>query len=256
MNTSDELTPICYSRNFLTEVIVRVDLVSPIEKLQSQLPKRISSRALKHFPIPEPQKKIQAQVHLAAGEVSTKHIEITEWNFYGQNRGKHLRFGPDAFWVKYSRYESYEKLRDEFREVTEAFFSEFDDAQPSRLGMRYINQIEIAGDNPLDWQEQIEDSLLGMFGYIVEDGKPTRIFNTYETAFDEFNLRFQFGVFNPDYPAPIRQRQFTLDYDAYFQGALEPSEIEENLDLFHSEIQKLFEKNITAKTREALNEKP
>lgn len=256
MSASEDLRSICYSRNFLKQVVARVDLVSPVLHLRSDLPKSISKSVLEHFPIPEPKKKIRQQIHLEEGEFETLQLEETEWNFFGKNRGKHLRLSPEAFWVEYSKYESYEKLRDEFQDVTKAFFEEFDEAQPSRLGVRYVNVFDIAGDDPLDWQELIEDSLLGIFGYAMGSGQPTRIFNTYETAFEDFNLRFHSGVFNSDYPAPIRQRQFILDYDAYHQGALEPSEIAANLDSFHSEIQKLFERNITAKMREVLGEKP
>jgi uncharacterized protein (TIGR04255 family) len=88
-----------------------------------------------------------------------------------------------------------------------------------------------------------------MFTYQVTDAEPSRIFHNFEVVFSDlgFNMRFQFGLHNPDYPAPIRQRMFVLDFDAYCQGMIEPSDIPTVLDKYHAEIQRLFERSITTK---------
>jgi len=58
---------------------------------------------------------------------------------------------------------------------------------------------------------------------------------------------------NPDFPAPIKQKIFTLDLDASYQSLQEQVEISTNLDKFHDKIQSLFEMSITANLREILN---
>jgi uncharacterized protein (TIGR04255 family) len=172
-----------------------------------------------------------------------------EWNFHGRNRDKRLTITPQAFFVAYKTYEAYENLRTEFVAMVEVFFSCFEQAQPSRLGLRYINQLDVPGENPLDWRRYINDKLLGLFSYAIQDAEPARIFHNFEAVFPNFNLRFQFGVHNPDYPAPIRRRLFILDYDAYFKGLLEPREISLYLDAYHHAIQALFEQSITDQLR-------
>jgi len=108
---------------------------------------------------------------------------------------------PEAFFIVHKKYERYENLRNEFTTILESFLNHFEQAQPSRLGLRYINQLDLQGPSPLDWQNYISNDLLGLFSYDIEGGSPSRIFHNIEVVLDDFNLRFQFGIHNPDYPA-------------------------------------------------------
>lgn len=255
MQTDTALSSICYKRNFLTEVIARVDLVSPLPVLAEQIPKEISRIALDSFPIDEPKRALTQEVILSSDkEPATRKQEFTEWNFYGRNREKRLTVVQQSFFVTYKPYEKYENLRGDFLAISNGFFKHFEEAQPSRLGLRYINQLDVPGSNPLDWQEYVNQELLCLFAYTVNNASPSRVFHNFEVAFGDFNLRFQFGIHNPDYPAPIRRRFFVLDYDAYFQGLLEPRDIPDYLDQYHGVIQNMFERNITDRLREVMNE--
>jgi uncharacterized protein (TIGR04255 family) len=253
MSTGPNLSSICYKRNFLTEVVARVDLVSPLPGLMNELPKNISKVALESFPIDEPKPAFTQELLFTEKELATRKQEFTEWNFHGRNREKTLTIVPQSFFVVYKSYEKYENLRNEFISIVESFFSCFEQAQPSRIGLRYVNQLDVQGPNPLDWHDYVSQELLGLFSYTIDGAVPSRVFHNFETVFSDFSLRFQFGVHNPDYPAPIRRRAFILDYDAYFQGLLEPKDIPERLDKYHSAIQKVFEQNITEKLREVMN---
>lgn len=256
MSTELALASICYKQNMLTEVIARIDLVSPLPSLASELPKDVSKAALAHFPIDEPKPAFTQEVSISAKALATRKQEFTEWNFYGRNREKRLTIRPKAFFVVYNRYESYENLCDEFLDIVNSFFGCFDQAQPSRLGLRYINQLDVLGASPLDWQDYVSEDLLGLFSYTVEEAVPSRILHNIEFVFADFSLRFQFGVHNPDYPAAIRRRAFILDYDAYFKGLLEWQNIQDCLDKYHGAIQNMFERNIKSKLREAMSESP
>jgi uncharacterized protein (TIGR04255 family) len=254
MPTKTELTSICYQRNYLTDVIARIDLVSPLPSLKKELPKEISKVALAHFPINEPRPTIQQSVKMSEKELSTWREEFTEWNFHGRNREKSLKITPQSLLVAYKKYQEYGNLREEFLGIVQSFFGSFDQAQPSRLGLRYINELDIQGVDPLDWKDYVSSDLLALFSYNVEGAKPSRIFHTLEVAFPNFNIRFQFGMHNPDYPAPIRRRSFILDYDAYFKGLLEIKDIPHCLDSYHCEIQTIFERSITDQLRRMMNE--
>ena len=50
----------------------------------------------------------------------------------------------------------------------------------------------------------------------------------------------------------IKQKQFVLDIDAYFQGALDKEDVTKSFETAHSKIQELFESSITEKTRELM----
>jgi len=242
-----------YRRNYLTEVIARLDLVSPMASLATEIPKEISKYALKEFPIDEPKRAFAQKVEFGPDRLATSRTEFTEWNFHGSKREKRLAFNPNAFFIVFKEYTTYEQLRDNFLGVSHQFFSRFDDAQPSRLGLRYINNISSNDGSPLDWSHLVNEDLLGLFSFNIPETQAVRIFHNLEFKYPEFNLRFQFGMHNPDYPAAIRQKIFILDFDAYLKGLVDINQIPDMLDKFHFAIQSLFERSISKRLREIMN---
>lgn len=251
-----DLDSICYKQNRLSEVIARIDLVSPIPELEDELPKEISKAALEYFPIDEPKTAIRREVVMSATKLSAQQQGFTQWNFHGRNREKLLRIEPQSFFVVHKIYEEFEKLQAEFLTISQAIFESFEQAQPSRLGLRYINLIKDGNEDPLDWDEYISEELLGLLDYKVRGADPIRIWNKLEFAYQDFVVRFQFGINNPDHPARIRRREFVLDFDAYFKGLIEQQDVADCLDKYHTEIQNLFERSITNKLREKMNASP
>jgi len=263
---------ICYKRNFLQRVIARLDFLAPFPRANEPLPTELTQEILRRFPIAEPKQAFaqEFEVAVATQELKTHRTEFTEWRFFGRNREKQLTLQPGVLggkqftlqhgflWIEVKQYERYETLREEFLAVCTAFFRSFPDApQPSRLGLRYINVFERLGeDMPLtDWSGFFHPSLLEAFKFAPPEdcGMLSRVFHNMEFAFDECSLRFQFGMNNPDYPARMRRKSFVLDYDSYFQGAIDQSAIGDLLDRFHGKTQQYFERSIGDKTREVLN---
>jgi uncharacterized protein (TIGR04255 family) len=72
----------------------------------------------------------------------------------------------------------------------------------------------------------------------------------------ELDLRFQYGLPNPDYPSPLKRPSFVMDLDAYIQAAHELQVSLQHTDRAHQCIQSLFEKSITDKLREKMNVRP
>lgn len=258
--TDLDLDEIKYKTNPLTEVIARIDFVRPVEAIIANLPSEIKKAAQETFPIAEPKPAVLQGFRVSPSKDTEilPRTEYTEWNFYGRQKEKKLCITPQAVWVSHKQYETYEAFRGDFLPISEAFFRSFSDVQPSRLGLRYINQLKsdmFPETDPLEWSPFVKDELLGLFRYKVEGAKPARIFHNCEYVFgDDFNLRMQFGIHNPDFPAEIRQRIFILDFDAYHKGLVEHSAIKTELDSLHTSIQRLFEDCITPHTRDKLNE--
>ena len=57
---------------------------------------------------------------------------------------------------------------------------------------------------------------------------------------------------NPDYPAPIKQKLFVLDYDAYCNLLLSYSDIEQYITQFHDKIKLSFEQVISDALRKRM----
>ncbi|MCL5267671.1 MAG: TIGR04255 family protein [Bacteroidetes bacterium] len=244
---------ICYKRDYLTQVIARIDFASPIQKFIQELPAKLSEKALTIFPILEPRKAIATELRVSPKAVEPKRTEFTEWNFHGRDREKRLVILNTGIFVEYKRYANYQTFKNDFTQIIEVLFAEVPEVVANRLGLRYINNFEIPNGDPFSWDDYFNAHLLSTLKFIDDKGSISRAFNNLELSFTDFNLRFQFGMPNPDYPASIRKRHFVLDFDAYHQGLQTFPEIPANLDRYHDGIQSLFESSITDKLREVLN---
>lgn len=244
---------ICYKKSFLRSVIVRVDFPSNIPDLDKQLP-AVSKGIMKIFPIAESKKSIARELQISPEDLRQKKTEFTTWQFLGKDREKTLTIIPDAIFVEYTTYGSYQVMKDEFLGALKTFFDTYQITMCSRLGLRYINDISLeSGDDPLAWSDYLHEKLLGILAFYPEQQYVARAFHNLEMNFGEFNLRYQFGMHNPDYPAPIKKKSFILDLDAYYQGPQDIAEIPDNLDKFHGRIQEIFEASITDQLREVMN---
>ncbi len=248
---------ICYKRDFLSSVIARVDLINPIEIFNKQVPKALADLILRNYPIMEPKKAFTQELKISPqGAVDkVKRTELQEWHFHGKNREKTLTLTPTSIIMSYKKFNTYRQMRNEFFEIIELFFKLFNEALGSRLGLRYINEISLLDDDPFSWNGYINQKLLGLFSVCENNNSLSRIFHNLEYNYGDYNLKFQFGMHNPDYPATIAKKIFILDYDAYYMGAQEKDEILNNLDKFHSKIQQLFEYCVDDKLREVMNGK-
>lgn len=246
---------ICYEKDFLSNVIARVDFASPIEAISAQLPPVLATAALKAFPIAEPRKQIAQQFQISASGLQRSTSESTQWRFHGKSRDKTLTIVPEALFVEYNVYRSYEILKGDFFGYLAVFFGEFKDAQARRLGLRYINNIQLDEDNPLAWDRYLSPEMLSTLRFYPHPECIARAFSVLEMNFGDFNLRYQFGIPNPDYPATIRRKIFTLDLDAYAEGLQDYGDITGKLDKFHDQIQNLFESSIKDELRDLMHGK-
>jgi uncharacterized protein (TIGR04255 family) len=243
----DIFAPICYRKNFLKEVIARVDLLSPLPAVDDALPASLAEVAVRTFPIPEPREALHRAVQIGPEGVSSSEKRLKEWRFHGRDRTKTLTISREAVLVQHTTYQTYELVRDEFSGILERVAQLFPEAQPSRVGLRYVNSIELPEGNPTDWSSYLAPPLLSLFGFPPEADRPAlaRVFHNLELSLDAFSIRYRLGMHNPDYPARIRQKVFVLDLDAYLQAYVEIQQVTRLLDKFHQTIQQYFELSIT-----------
>ena len=183
--------------------------------------------------------------------------EITEWNFWGVERVKRFTIQPQWLFTSFKEYSTYTSMRDDFLTLANASLGQLNIKHIGRLGLRYINEIRVDAkhvSDPLNWDGLINEELLNSIRFRVPDANPIRLFNNLEYSFGGFQVRFRFGLYNPDYPAQIKQRVFVLDYDAFYRGLLDINDIESSLDQYHSAIEALFERSIEEGLRRILND--
>lgn len=243
---------VCYKNPFLKEVIFKVDFPSPPKNIAKELPDKLLKAILSKFPISEPQKAHSQELQFSGDAVHAKTSEFIQWVFHGKSREKSLIITPDAFSYTNRSYETYEKFVEDIVEILKVLFDNLKELTTSRVGLRYINVISVKEDNPLVWNDYINEEILGVIDFHDENQFLTRAFHILEYNFDGLAVKYQFGIANPDYPAVIRKKQFVIDVDAYSHGAFEYTEISQFIEDGHSKIQDIFEKTITDKTRELM----
>ena len=173
------------------------------------------------------------------------------------NREKQLKIAPEFMYIEYSKYELYDKLHDDFFSVLDALYDAYPELHVKRLGLRYIDNIEIPNENPFDWNNYLRPELYSILNLADDKKTISRAFHVLEFNYGDYLLRFQFGMFNPDHPAPIKKKSYILDHDMYIMKILEKSEIEKTLNLFHDKAITSFEeviKDDLRKIMEPINE--
>lgn len=243
---------VCYKKPFLKDVILRLDFASRVEGFAKALPQRLATAALQRFPIAEPKKAQTREVTFSATALETKTEDSMQWVYHGRNREKTITITPEALIIQSKRYETYEGFYGDFEHVHKSLIQACDDLSTSRIGLRFINVIKLPDGDPLAWKDYINEDMLGIIDLHKDAGVLSRVFHVVGFNYDGQQVKFQFGIANPDYPAPIKRREFVLDIDSFFTGALTNEEIPNCIRLAHEKIQTLFEDSITAKTRQLM----
>jgi len=243
------LDAICYKDTPIKTVIIRIDFLGRVAELNDNLPLPIVEVIKKSFPIAEAKEVMARELQISNEKVTENNKNLREWHFHTQERNASLIIKEDFFAIEINNYISFEKINEVLKEIKDIFFSHYSSLATRRIGLRYINEININEKNPLDWKKYINAKLISVFEATPDPSNIIRAFHNLEMKYDDILLKFQYGVHNPDYPAIIKKKTFILDLDASFSGILKQHEIDDYLIKQHSVIQKQFEFSITDKLR-------
>jgi uncharacterized protein (TIGR04255 family) len=245
---------VCYKTPFLKEVIFRIDFPSPIDGVEKQLSNKLTKAILEKFPISEPQKAHAQEFQFSGPSFQAKTSEIMQWVFHGKNREKSLTIEPASLVISVRDYKTYENFIADFKHILTVLFDEYKEIAVGRIGLRYVNLIDLNEPEPLEWKVYVNEDILGIIDFHEEKKFLTRVFHIVEYNFDGLSVKYQFGIANPDYPAQIKKKQFVLDIDAYSHGAFDFGDILNCVNDAHEKIQDIFERSITNKTRQLMKQ--
>lgn len=249
-----EYDEIVYKNNCLTQVIVRFDFVAPIPNLEADLPQRLAASLTSTFPILEPQAARMLELNLGLGpDVKQVQTSFKQYNLFGKEREKQLSLTSRFMFVVYTKYSKYEEMRKAVGDSINALVAEYPDTRVARFGLRYINTLDMNGIDPInEWAKYISSELLGPLSHF-DRNKLTRWMQVAELKCGELDMRFQFGLPNPDHPSVVKRPMFVLDLDSYVQAAHEFAQSLQYMDKAHQCIQEQFERSITEGLRERMN---
>jgi uncharacterized protein (TIGR04255 family) len=156
-----------------------------------------------------------------------------------------LSFDFLAIEYNQSEFKHFPEFNENFKSIYSAFQELYKVKEFPRIGLRYINEIDIPEGNPLDWDSLISESLVSSVkaGYV--DGMKLSIsMHQLHTIKNDISVLFQYGIFNPDYPNPVARKQFILDYDCYIPSPTADSEVLECVKQLNSVAEEMFEQSI------------
>lgn len=247
-----------YERNYLTSVIARIDF-SPTFPVQQEKPPELPEAIRDQYPLSEFHLADQPQVSVAnmeqGAEARFSVQRQLKWQFHTNDRSSYLEIAETSLLINFSVYEHFEQLLEAFLPVLEHVLGQLSDVQIGRVGLRYIDTFDFHDEpSPLDWSRYLVPELTAGISLVDDATTLSRAFNVLELNYgDGTNLRFQYGMPNPDYPHQIKRNFFVLDHDAYAANQeLDADDVSGFLDRFHKTINSSFEQIITEELRKKM----
>lgn len=250
------MSEICYAKNHLQEVVAVIQFASPISALnEAVLPEKVQAILKARYPIFESQKATTQNVIINEQGIQTNSSEYQQWVYHGETREKSIAVTQDSITVSIKQYKSYEEFKLDVTEPIEEISKIEGNVYIARTGLRYVNVFPNISNEYNEIIKKFSPMISSPFSNIVDAENLSRLINISEYIHDEVKCRVQSGIFNADYPAKIKNREFILDIDAFIDTPHNFTNINKLFDSLHAVIQSKFEQNITQVAREGLDAK-
>ena len=235
-----------YRRNFLSNVVIKIDF-SPVTRFSDSRPDDIINALKQTYSFHQGQ-QISAQINIKTGARIETGIPV--WRFQSPDASVDIELTQNSLVLNCTKYISFENLREHMTAITSLL--EKDVSLISRLGLRYINQIDLDEADPTNWGQYIDDSLIHPIESWCSDSKNrlARIMSQIVINEDDFSLNFNYGIYNPIFPNTILQKQYILDYDCYGKN-IRFKDLDLFLYKYNARISLAFERSI----KDALRDK-
>ena len=244
-----------YVRNYLTNVIVRADFAAPWLRAPTPYPESVTTAILQEFPVEE-QRTIQFGVApvMPSGQEPVVSDPVLEAGYYSLDRSRHVGLARGHVFLEETRYEGFVKMSERLFKILEPIFACAPGLAIKRLGLRYMNVVTLPGRNVLNWSSYLDRSLVSSLSFPGDGEGLTRAMSNMELVVDGIGLRFQYGVWNPDYPNIVRRKEFILDLDASAMGLASYSEACDQTVHLHNIVESTFERSIKDALRKTMED--
>ena len=240
---------IVYEKNFLKNVIFRVDFLLDEKEFDNLMNKATLDEIKRRFEILEPlQTNTNFMVDVNTNTINANQNESKKYIFRKKQGNAALIIDSQSIVIDYTKYLNAEMLLEDIKLLNFIFAK----ISISRIGLRYINYIEPTGFGEIDWDKYIHNSIRES-QKIDFGGSLLQSINVTDIKYDDYIIKFQSGIHNQNFPADRVKDAYVLDFDA-FSNEIKPTEdIEKMIEKWNIQIGKLFEKFITPDFREILN---
>lgn len=245
-----------YKYNYLTNVIFRIDFPN-LDFNVSKPPKDIIDGLKDKFPFSDMIKAKSLELKIKDFKHSSKLEDVLSWECKDRKNEKRVVISSDSLVLENLKYTGFDDFNEDIKFIINLFAKSYPLNKINRLGLRFINQIDIRPPkNPLKWENLIKPELTSVLDNFVTDNTAniSRSLQFLEFNENDHILRFQFGMFNSEYPNVISKKEFLLDYDCVSVGGLSFNDIQSTTKKFHEIIYKLYEDSIEEDLREMMRD--
>jgi uncharacterized protein (TIGR04255 family) len=234
-----------YKRNFLSNVVFKLDFPT-LSDYGPEKTGEFQKLVKRDFQILEEQKVIKVEHKFKeTKEIEAKTTEIPKWVFFNKTKTRIISFEFDNIIVEFKEYTHFEDFLKIINLVTKSLFELFPSIVSTRLGVRYINRINLEEKDPFEWNNLLNKSLSDSMNFISNKEDLSRHITLIELTKEDYRLRFQYGIANSLYPSSIIRKEFVLDYDCFtFESLEKQEEILDTVKEFNEVISNMFEKSI------------
>lgn len=242
-----------YSKNPIYEIIFKINFANffnieekiPLfyEKIKDDFPHNTVNM--------EP--KISININNQEGEIKTTH-EPNSWYFHKEEDPYTspiiIEIGKNYFLIDFrvnmDQYLGFEDFKTKYIDLLINAISVFEIKDFTSIGLRYINKLYCSKGNPLNWKGIVSDNLIfdDLLNYY---DSPSRMMSELFFEKNDFLIKFDFGIFNTEFPNSIARKEFILDFDCICQDETNILEIDGIVYEMHETISELFEENVTSK---------
>lgn len=242
-----------YKRNFLKDVIFRIDFVNPINV--NDFVKDNLSELKKLYPLYSPLKlkKNNIKVNLddkKGGTVEREEIEQTNQIFFNSNRTSKMEISSKTLVINYKVYNNFDPLYKDIEHVLNLMIKS-SNIVVGRTGLRYINIFENNDFSSIEWKKYIKESML-----FCEDWGGNNVLQHMSVANlkkEECLLKIQYGLFNGEMPNDRVKESYILDIDASSYQMCDLEVVKSQIKDWNEYIREIFEYSITEQMKEVLN---
>lgn len=228
-------------KNHLKTVVLALnfgsDLMLSNEKAIGAFSKQISDL----FPSFQPEDRFSFELNVGPEGRNTSEKRERAYRFINEKEGSILLLGTRDLTVELTKYISYDQFRSMINRIVNLLGQFGANTVVMTMGLRYINEIKMPKGSPYDWDNLIKTPLTASINLFEDKQKLTRSMGLIELNDLNYRIRFQYGWFNSQYPNPISQREFVLDYDCISKDPFALTEIMYRVDGAHDIIKQLFE---------------
>lgn len=243
-----------YKRNFLKDVIFRVDFVNPIDV--NAFVKDNLNQLKKLYPLYSPIKIKHNNIKVNFDEqngdsVLREEIEQVQQIFFNAERTARMEINANALVINYKQYINFDPLYNDIDNILELLIKN-SNIVVGRTGLRYINIFENSDLENIEWKKYIKGSML-----FVENWGNYNVLQHMSIANlkkDNCLIKIQYGLFNGEIPNDRVKDSYILDIDASSFQMCDLKDVKSYIKSWNENIREVFECSITEEMKQVLND--